>query len=265
MAPMQHASKTRMKGELQMTRFRSAVLGLVLMACSAAPVFPATFEGSSSGIFTDPVGPAGMVTGGVGTSDFRYGSIGYGTPSNRLTFTGVGAISAEPDALFSFGSLYYYNGTTAMGSTPDSVKLDVSINLTSPFSTSENFLFPFRLISTVNTSDPNASADSVKFVAVASPASFSYNGIDYTLQFLGFGNIVGGGFAGIDEFHVLENRSATANLIGRFTAKGNVTPVPEPGSLVLLGTGLAGLAGFRVRRSRRGWRGGDFRPRTDLF
>ncbi len=224
---------------------RVAILALASLFIASVAV-GATFEGSTSGIFTNAEGPATMVTAGEGTNDFSWGEA-YPTVS-ELEFNGTG-FAAEADTVFSFGTLYYYNGTIIADTGADSVDLYVTAVLTSPLGTTESFTFPFELINTVNTSDPYDSADYVNFAAVADPASFSYDGTDYTLQFLGFGEIAGGGYSLVDQFHVYESEGARASLLGRFTAKENL--VPEPSTRLLLGGGLLGLVGYGRKRLKK--------------
>ncbi len=205
-----------------------------------SPAQAATIEGSSSGIFTNPEGPAGMVANGVGTNNFSWGT-GYGTPASALNFAG-NSFSVETDNLFSFGTLSYYNGSVLTGTEANSVDLSVQFSLTAPTGSVENFTYDLGLINTPNTGNPYNSADYVTWTNVNSTSSFNANGVTYQLEFIGFGEIQGAGFAGVDSFHVLENGQGSAELIGK------VSVVPIPTTLLIFGSGLVGLVGWRRRK-----------------
>lgn len=201
-------------------------------------------EGSSTGSFVNPTGPAGMITTGVGTNNFTWGDgTSFNSPPSSLNFTGT-AFAVETNELFSFGSLEYFNGTIADGSEADSVDLSVALSFTIPSGIVQNFLYTLSLINTPNTSDPLASADIVNLPGVLPDTFFEVDGVSYTLEFLGFGAITGSGFTTIDNFHVLEGQSASTQLLGRIA----VVSVSEPSSLLLLGIGLTGLAFRRIRK-----------------
>jgi PEP-CTERM motif len=217
----------------------TAIAAFTANISQAAPVV-----GSSSGVFVNPLGPVGMVASGMGSSHFAWGSPLSG-PQNSLSFSGE-AFAIETGDVFSFGSLAYYNGTIYSGTEANSVGFNVALALTTPVAM-ENFDFYFALINSPNTSDPVASADIVQLASSFAPQSFSYAGYDYTLEFLGFGSIAGPGLVStIDQFHVLEGGTASAQLLGRITV-ADVEAVPEPGTLALVGLGFVGL-GFAARR-----------------
>jgi hypothetical protein len=123
----------------------------------------------------------------------------------------------------------------------------VGLSLTVP-NADESFDFTLSLINTLNTGDEAASADYVQFNNVFPSSTFSLGGVDYTLELFGFGTLTGAGFTSIDGFHVIENGSASTQLIGRVTA--NIpSSVPEPASLTLLLCGVLSLGGLYLKKN----------------
>jgi hypothetical protein len=206
----------------------------------ASQVFALPIIGSSSGVFVNPVG---NTYSGVGTSDFYWGT---GMPDrSSLKFAGT-SFSTNTDVDFSFGTLTYHNGTIVSGTGADAIDLSTTLNLTTPVGL-QAFTYNFQLINTLNTTNPSASADYVLFPNAFPTQTFNYAGTQYTLQLTGFGNPASGGFSMINEFHVFENTTASAQLIGRVTA--NIpSSVPEPTLFSMLGMALFGLVAVARRK-----------------
>jgi hypothetical protein len=182
------------------------------------------FQGNISGVFTGA--DTGVVTG-LGTNNFTWG---VGSPPGRLTFTGkpfdvnvttgyvYGPRARNDREVFSLGTLDYFNGTIQGGTGANSVRLDVTTQVTSPVGTNPTtFQAPLNLINSPNTSDPIASADSVFLPKNLPPVVMqTLGGAPITLEIPGFGTTTGSGFSTIDQFFVLEGGTATADLLGRF-------------------------------------------------
>lgn len=219
------------------------ILFLLLFFCYGS-AHAGLFQGNSTGVFINPIGPSGMVTVGVGTNNFTWGS-----GQSSLDYAGV-AFDVDENEEFVFGSLDFFNATSFQSTQADSVDLSVMLTFTAPSGFLESFIYDLGLINSTNTSDPNASADIVNFDNTVPSNFFSIGGIDFTLEFLGFGQLTGGGFTVEDSFRVLEGASATVDLVGRVTSNpgGTINPegtIPEPATLLLCVLGLLGLLGTR--------------------
>lgn len=231
--------------------FRGVCVAAAL-ACLNVPTIgrAAVVTGTDSGVFVNP--SWGSVTTGVGTSHFTYGDPnGFGTGPNSLTYAAANPISSTTETPFKLGTLTYYNGTTSVGTTPDHVDLKINLHLTQPGMINQNFTFTLDLMSTPNTGNSNQNADYVYFPSSYSSTTFMAGGQTYTLQLLGFANVVGDGFlqSNSSELHVRESGTATADLMGMVTT--HLSPVPEPTSIASGAVAcLFGLVGMS-RRARK--------------
>ncbi|MCH9698289.1 MAG: VPLPA-CTERM sorting domain-containing protein [Gammaproteobacteria bacterium] len=216
----------------------------LLLALCISTANASVFSGISNGQFVNPTGKPEMVTTGVGTNQFTWG-----TPtseirqSSSLGYTGQSFSSDENEA-FVFGTLSYYNGTIKSGTGATTVDLSIILDLDEPSELSKDFAFDLRLINTNNSSDKEASADRVNFDNTVTASYFNIDGVDYTLEFLGFGRLVGGGFTIEDSFSVFEGETASVDLIGRLTSTPTVVPIPA--AIWFFGAGLIVL--HRMRR-----------------
>jgi hypothetical protein len=228
---------------------------LIIIACfgmlSFATLSEATliFAGQSSGTWNDPT-PEDAVFTGVGTNHFTWG-VPTDTPngsSSSVTFDGT-SFYTEEQSSFKLGSLTFYNGTTKKGTSIKSVDLSIDIDFTDPYTGEELFSFTFSVFNTNNVGDPWTDADYLYFPDSYPDTSFQYQDENYNLRLLGFSQDEGVNI--LEQFHVLEGESTEADLYAHVT--GGIDPIPEPGTLLLLGSGILGLVAYgRIKLSIEG-------------
>jgi hypothetical protein len=196
--------------------FKSLAMGIVLFAifgaAQAAKADPLTVTGVSSGTITGTVAQFLTFTGNAFTAT-TAGDVGSFSGDNRL-----GTFTLSP----------------AIGETPVSGTFTIFLTFTTPTG-----IIPTQ----------------TKGVAVAVSGTVSTNdtgGVRINFQnqgFIGFifRNENGTGFAVIELPQLFVQSGETADLTGGL--RGRMDPIPEPATMLLLGTGLAGVA-MRVRRKR---------------
>lgn len=241
-------------------KFKSLATTLFTVALSTTALLDAasqaqalTFTGKSSGKFGAPLTPDSTSVFSItnqngetnnrltwGTSNSTGTKVDAG--SNYVEYDGLG-FSTAVDQAFNVGNLTYFNGST-YNSFDGDFPLAISLNFTSPGGiNSSDYNFKFNILNTPNnTGNPVLDGDKLRFSADLSPQTFSYSGVNYTLQLIGFSQDAGKTI--LKEFNSPENSTARASLYAKITAAPTKS-VPEPGTMA--GMGLLGLY-FVARR-----------------
>jgi PEP-CTERM motif len=220
----------------------------VALGAASVPSFADPVSGTTSGVWVNPdPSAAPIVTSGVNTPTFTWGD---GSPANSVQFVATpGGFSSVTETPFKVGTITYFNGSTTVGTNPDSVQLALTLNFGSPAIPPVVSDYTFNIITTPNTDDPDASADFLDLPSAFSTTSFVIGGTTYNVKLTGFDNIVGDGFLDSTDLalHVREGGTASADLSALVTTQ--VAVVPEPQNLALMFAGL-GMLGVVARRRR---------------
>lgn len=219
------------------------------------PNTPFDLTGTASGLFHDPIGQNKMVTNlsaGASNSYFEWGDL---LPAGDPRFSAKSWMrydpgqftSATPGQRFQIGNLAYYNGSILNQTGADSIDLDVYLALNVNGTTfNPYFDFTFELINTVNKEDPNdpwPDADYVRFASASSMRTIVINDYEYEFR-IEFGTSTAAGFANFNEFHVLENSTASVQVFGTFVELGPVASATTISTAPKSGGGLLSTAGI---------------------
>jgi len=226
----------------------TATLGIFASSASALTL------ASSSGTWSNVVGGGGVVYN-VTPSDALPGEkqVRWGDPSAPVTarsglgFTGVGLTNFNTDQIFEVGTLRHFNNPIPRSTAVSAVDLGITLDFSTP-SVNQSFNFNFLVDETPNTPPckyPGATIcpDKISFSNAVSSNSFQIDGVDYTLELLGFSNTPGG--TPVNEFISEEDRTNSTKLFAKITTKS----VPEPASLA--GLGLLGIYFVARRQSQK--------------
>jgi len=196
--------------------FKPLAMGIALIAIfgagQIAKADPVTVSGTSSGTIT-------------------------GTAANFLTFTGNSFTATTAGGVGSFSGAdrigTFVLASTA-GETPVNGTFTLNLTFTAPtgIEGGQNTMFTATVSGVIST--PNVGGVQITF--------------DNPIQTFTFSNANGSGSFSIELPRVFVQSGDTANLTAGLS--GNQTAVPEPATMILLGTGLAGVAA-RIRKRRK--------------
>ncbi|MEB3211873.1 MAG: choice-of-anchor K domain-containing protein [Leptolyngbyaceae bacterium] len=219
----------------------------------ASPTHALTFNGYASGVWGTPHSTESSPQfTGVGDSLFTWGTPNIsGRDSNQLAFQGS-VFDTATNALFKVGELTYFNGTIRSNTGIASVPLNFEFMFDNADVLSQVFSINFDIVTTPNIGTPEDNADAIVPTTLISEQSFNLDGLDYTLQLVGFSQ--DGGVSNTEEFRVLEEARTTASLFGRIIevppTVSDPSRIPEPRAIAGLGVLALALGLGRMTRTR---------------
>jgi PEP-CTERM motif len=190
-----------------------ALLAIIAAGQTIAKADPVTVSGTSTGTITGTAAAFLSFTGNTFTA---------------TTAGGVGSFSGA-DRIGTFTLL------STSGETPVNGNFTLNLTFTAPAGINGGQAATYTATVSGTISTPNVGGVNIVF--------------DNPIQTFTFTNASGTGTFSIELPKVFVQSGETANLTAGLT--GNQTAVPEPATMLLLGTGLAGVAA-RIRKRRKG-------------
>lgn len=241
-----------------MKKLATLMIALVAMVSFAATASAFTLD-TVSATWDNWVGGSNVTTT---TGNTTYGNevedqVRWGIPFEQPNQSGLGFTGIVPDTLpptlptltvavdevFAVGQLRHFNYPVGLGTSSSLVDLTLELGF-AELASDQSFTFTFDIDETPNGDIPGGVPDVITFPSSLPSQSFNYNGTDYTLELLGFGDSADNY---IDSFISPEGTINDTLLFARITE--NV--IPEPTTMLLLGSGLLGLAGAGFRKKRK--------------
>lgn len=182
------------------------------------------FAGTSDGYYTNPQGPdtakehSILSGGGQRSKHFEWGQAAIELGANTLDFSQNTSFNVVPNQEFLIGKVSYTNSTTYVGTTAESIDVEVEINFSVPENVTEKLRFTLRLESTTNTDNREESMDSVYLPVLSSEFEHVFQGKTFYLN-LRFETHDPNGSSTPERFHVYETSSAEANLFGTLSTQ----------------------------------------------
>jgi hypothetical protein len=188
---------------------------------------------------------------GIGGQEVRWGiphSSGTGSQSGFMFLGSATPLDFDIDQVVDLGDFTHFNMPINSGTAASGATLAISLNFTDPAGLFGTYNFNFGINETPNNSSPATNPlnnDIISFPNSYASETFYIGGVEYTLQLLGFGPTAE---QILTNYSTVETQANTTNLWAKVTA---VSPIPEPTTMLLFGTGLAGLAAAGRRREKK--------------